>query len=434
MPQCVVIADDLTGANATGVLIKKLNYSSYTVMNTERLELSKLSQSDCILYPTDSRAVDPQIAYNRVYNVAKLLKSDDVKVYSKRIDSTLRGNLGSETDALLDALDNQSIAMVVPCFPEAKRILVGGYLLVNTVPLHRTEAATDPKTPVNTSMAQKLYEEQSKYPVASIYINDLMQGKEHLVKKILDYKEAGIRTILFDSISQEDMDLIADAIIESRVNFIAVDPGSFTATVTRKLVIPFSQKSKYKILATVGSVNPVAKAQMDELFLAQTVYNVFVRTRELLEGDDRREAEINRVADEILNHCEGYEICSAIGDGIMPENRIDFQPYAERYLCSTDEVSNMINSSLAEITYRILVKNTSFQGIYTSGGDITVAVSKRFKTAGIRLLDEVVPLAAYGEFIAGDFDGLKIITKGGMAGDKNAMNTCMRYLKERLYI
>lgn len=65
MPQCVVIADDLTGANATGVLIKKLNYSSYTVMNTERLELSKLSESDCILYPTDSRAVDPSIAYNR---------------------------------------------------------------------------------------------------------------------------------------------------------------------------------------------------------------------------------------------------------------------------------------------------------------------------------------------------------------------------------
>ena len=26
MPQCVVIADDLTGANATGVLLKKMNY------------------------------------------------------------------------------------------------------------------------------------------------------------------------------------------------------------------------------------------------------------------------------------------------------------------------------------------------------------------------------------------------------------------------
>jgi uncharacterized protein YgbK (DUF1537 family) len=434
MPQCVVIADDLTGANATGVLIKKLDYSTYTVMNTERLELSKLSESDCIVYPTDSRAVDPMVAYNRVYNVAKLLKDDSVLVYSKRIDSTLRGNLGSETDALLDALDNQAVAMVVPCFPEAKRILVGGYLLVDTVPLHKTSAATDPKTPVRTSSAQQIYEEQSKYPVASLYINDLMRGKEYLVDKIREFKQKGIRTIIFDSVSQEDMDLIADGIIESGINFITVDPGSFTATITRKLIVPRSRSKKYKILATVGSVNPVAKTQMDELFLAQKVWNVFVTTRELIEGEERRNSEIKRVVNEILINCEQYEICSVIGNGILPENRIDFIPYMEKYHCSADEVSNLINNSLAEITYQILQNNPAFQGLYTSGGDITVAVSKRFHSAGIRLLDEVVPLAAFGEFIAGEFDGLKIITKGGMAGDKNAMKDCMHFMKEKLYI
>lgn len=434
MPQCVVIADDLTGANATGVLIKKLDYNTYTVMNTERLELSNLEDSDCVVYPTDSRAVDPVVAYNRVYNVAKLLMNDMVKVYSKRIDSTLRGNLGSETDALLDALDNQAIAMVVPCFPGANRILVGGYLLVNTIPLHKTEAATDPKNPVKTSLAQQLFQEQSKYPVASLYICDLMKGKEHLANKIKEFQQEGVRIIIFDSISQEDMDLIADGIIESDVNFISVDPGSFTATIARKLVIPLSRKKKYKVLATVGSVNPVAKTQVDELFLAQKVWNVFVTTKELVESEERRISEIQRVVKEIINNCEPYEICTVIGDGIAPENRLDFKYYAEKYQCSTDDVSNMINNSLAEITYQILHTNSAFQGLYTSGGDITVAVSKRFKTAGIKLLDEVVPLAAYGEFIAGDFDGLRIITKGGMAGDRNALNACMHYLKERLYI
>jgi uncharacterized protein YgbK (DUF1537 family) len=184
----------------------------------------------------------------------------------------------------------------------------------------------------------------------------------------------------------------------------------------------------------VGSVNPVAGAQFEELLRSQKIWNVYVKTRELLEGEDRRKAEIDRVVNEIIDKCEDYEICTAVGDGIKPENRIDFVPYMERYHCTADEVSNLINTSLAEITYQILGKNSAFQGIYTSGGDITVAVSKKFQTAGIRLLDEVVPLAAYGEFIAGDYDGLKIITKGGMVGDKNAMITCMRYLKEKLYI
>ena len=56
-------------------------------MNTERIELSTLSDCDCVLYPTDSRGVDAKIAYNRVYNVCNLLKDDDVKVYATRIYS-----------------------------------------------------------------------------------------------------------------------------------------------------------------------------------------------------------------------------------------------------------------------------------------------------------------------------------------------------------
>jgi len=434
MPQCVIIADDLTGANATGVLLKKIDYNTYTVMNTERLELNMLSESDCIVYPTDSRAVDAPIAYNRVFNVANLLKDDKVLVYSKRIDSTLRGNLGSETDALLDALDNQAIAMVVPCFPQAHRILVGGYMLVNTIPLHKTEAAVDPKTPVNTSLAQEIFERQSKYPVASLFIKDIMLGKKHLGDQIRKFQQKGVRIIIFDCISQEDLDIIADGVIESKVKFIAVDPGSFTATIARKLIVPSERKSKYKVLAAVGSVNAVAKSQMDELFLAQKVFNVFVDTKELVESEERRVKEIQRVVKEIITNCDSYEICTIIGNGIMPENRLDFSVYAARFHCSTEEVSNLINDSFAEMTLRILSNNLAFKGLYTSGGDITVAVSKKFKTAGIRLLDEVVPLAAYGEFIAGEFDGLKIITKGGMAGDKNAMNACMNYLKTKLYI
>ena len=95
MPECVVIADDLTGANATGVLLKKMNYTAYTVMNAERIELSTLRDCDCVLYPTDSRGVAPEIAYNRVYNVCSMLRSDDVKVYSKRIDYVAFIRLGN---------------------------------------------------------------------------------------------------------------------------------------------------------------------------------------------------------------------------------------------------------------------------------------------------------------------------------------------------
>ena len=72
--------------------------------------------------------------------------------------------------------------------------------------------------------------------------------------------------------------------------------------------------------------------------------------------------------------------------------------------------------------------------MYTSGGDITVAVCGRFGTAGLRLAGEVLPLAAYGTFLQGPFDGVHIVTKGGSQGDAAAISTCITYLKEKLFI
>lgn len=434
MPQCVVIADDLTGANATGVLLKKMNYNAYTVMNAERLELSTLADCDCILYPTDSRGVDAQIAYNRVYNVCGLLKNDKVKVYSKRIDSTLRGNLGSETDAMLDVLGEDYVAVVAPCFPSSGRIVIGGYMLVNGLPLHKTDIAIDPKTPVKVSEAALLFQQQSKYPVASIQMKDMMNGKHALADIMKKYVSEGRRILVLDCVTQEDLDLIADAVITSGLKTVAVDPGVFTATISRKLITPSDKKENSKILAVVGSVNPNTKLQMEELWLSQRNHNVFVKTKELLESETNRQAEMDRIVAEVLEESKRNTVLTVTGDGIYPENRIDFKPYMDRMNCSMDEVTGMINSAFAEITYRIFKEEPSFKGLYTSGGDITVSVCERFGTAGLNLIDEVLPLAAYGKFLKGEFEGVHIITKGGSQGNRNAINQCVTYLKEKLYI
>lgn len=435
MPQCVVIADDLTGANATGVLLKKMNYKAYTVMNAERIELSTLNSCDCVLYPTDSRGVAPEIAYNRVFNVCELLKNDDVKVYCNRIDSTLRGNLGAETDAMLDSLGEDYVAIAASCFPSSGRIICGGYMLVDGVPLHKTNIALDPKTPVHVSEVAKIFDEQSKYQVSSILMKDLMHGKHYLADLMKKCVEGGSRIIVVDCISQEDLDLIADAVITSKMKIIAVDPGVFTATLARKLIKPQEQqKEKSKILAVVGSVNSNTRVQMEELWLSQKTLKVMVKTREFLEGPEAREAEISRVVEAVLKDCDKYTVSTVAGDGLYPENRIDFSVYMERYNCSLDDATGMINSAFAEITYRIFKADSSFKGMYTSGGDITVAVCGKFQTAGLALMDEVLPLAAYGQFLKGEFDGIHIITKGGSQGKSDAINRCITYLKEKLFV
>lgn len=435
MPQCIVVADDLTGANATGVLLKKMNYQTYTAMNAERLELSLFDTCDCVMYPTDSRGVSSDIAYNRVFNVTSLLKNREIKVYSKRIDSTMRGNIGSETDAMLDALGSEYIALSAPCFPSSGRIVVGGYLLVKGLPLHKTEAALDPKAPVTLSDVKQIFQQQSKYKAASILINDITKGKHHLASQMKVLVSEGCRILIADCVTQEDLDLIADAVIKSGLKFIAVDPGAFTATIARKLIAPSDKGDKKKILSVVGSINPVTKKQMEELWLAQrTAFNVFASTEKFLEGETCRRNEIVRITEDILKASSSYDILTVTGDGLYPENRIDFHQYRDRFPQGIDQMTGTINDSLAEIVHQIFLRHPGFQGIYSSGGDVTVAVCRAFKTAGLCLLDEVLPLAAYGRFLKGDFEGVHMITKGGMVGEHDAANRCITYLKEKLYM
>ena len=411
-----------------------MNYHANTVLNLSEVAPEMLAACDCVIYPTDSRGLTPELAYARVREACEKLAGDDVKVWSHRIDSTLRGNLGSETDAMLDFLGESYVAIAAPCFPATGRVVCGGYMLVEGIPLHKTSIAIDPKAPVKTSDVAALFRAQSKYGVGSIQMNDLMHGKHYLADRIKEMAQAGDRTIVLDCVTQEDLDLIADACITSRLNIIAVDPGVFTSTLARKLITPSAKREKSKILAVVGTVHPNAKIQMEHLWLSQRTYNVFVETKKLLESDAKREEEIARVAAEVLENCGRNQISTVTGDGIYPDKRIDFRPYMEKSGLSINDVSGIINSAFAEIAHRIFSAEPTFRAMYTSGGDITVAVCERFGTAGLRLLDEVLPLAAYGTFLEGPFDGVHIITKGGSQGDSTAINQCITYLKEKLFI
>lgn len=432
IPQCLVIADDLTGGNATGVLLARTGYKSHSVLSYEHSrDNPSFTECDCLIITTDSRSLSQKEAYSRVKHATRVFSSPDIKLYSKRIDSTLRGNLGSETDAMLDSLGDEYIAICAPCFPSSGRTLVGGYLLVDGLPLHKTNIAIDPKTPVKISDTAKIFQSQSKYKTASITLEGLMNGKHSLAERINTLAFQGSRIIIIDCVTDEDLNLIADAVITSKQKVLAVDSGAFTATLARKIITPKARTQRSKILSVVGSVNPNTRAQLEKLWLAQRpIANVFAKTRKLLENDEAREQEIARVSGEILELSKSNTVLTITGDGIYPEKRIDFKAYSGHI----DILTGRINEALAEMALRVLRGESSFRGLYVSGGDVTQAVCDKFNASGLDLRDEVLPLAAYGLFSGGEFDGLHVVTKGGSQGNPDAINLCVNYLKSRLHI
>ncbi|EJO5347354.1 four-carbon acid sugar kinase family protein [Clostridium botulinum] len=429
----VIIADDLTGANATGVLIKKLGLKPVTLMNS--LKKDDLEKSyDTVLYSTDSRGVEKEDAYERVYQATEFFFNSNVNVYGKRIDSTLRGNIGSEIDGMLDALPKGTIAAVVPAFPDANRQAVGGYLLVNGKALENSDAAKDGKKPINSSIIEKLVKEQSKYEVASIYFEDIKEGCENLQKKILKFYDQGKKLIIFDALDNDDLEIISKALINTKIKFISVDPGPFTAEVIKQHVVldKESKKDKNKVLMAIGSITDTTRAQLERISKDRDIFKIDINARAILSDVNTKHKEIDRVTNEVIENKDLYDVFCIVLDSLYEEVRINLDEEAKKQNTTKEFLSQIMNTAVAEISYRIMKEIKSIKGIFSSGGDISVSISRKFNSAGLELLDEVMPLAAYGKFIEGEFPDMKIVSKGGMVGKEDGMELCVDYLLKNI--
>src|SRR5262249_24010716 len=89
----------------------------------------------------------------------------------KKIDTGLRGPLGAEIDAALDA-PGAPRAFVLPAIPEVGRTTVGGEQLVDGVPVHHTAFAHDPHNPVRYARVATVIEATRRRSAAGIDLEE----------------------------------------------------------------------------------------------------------------------------------------------------------------------------------------------------------------------------------------------------------------------
>jgi uncharacterized protein YgbK (DUF1537 family) len=128
--RAVVIADDLTGAADAGVQLVRAGYR--TGVAFWEAPLPPADGLDAVVADTDSRALAPVDAAARVASVAGALK--DAPLLFKKVDSTLRGPIGAEVRAALEA-SGRARLVVAPAFPAAGRTTRGGVQHVRGQPL-----------------------------------------------------------------------------------------------------------------------------------------------------------------------------------------------------------------------------------------------------------------------------------------------------------
>lgn len=420
-----VIADDLTGANATGVRLTKQGFQATTMVYYDRAIPSSLVDAVCV--DTDSRYADRQVAQERVEKALEHFQNWEADVFCKRIDSTVRGNIGIEIDTILNALGEKSVAVVVASFPESGRITSGGYLLVNGVPVQQTDVAKDPVAPLTESFIPSIVRKQSEFPVSHIGLEDVLSGKNRLLEKMQAHIADGSRIIVLDAVTNEEIEDIAQAmLLLEDVTCIPADPGPLTAAYARAYIKRHSRENK--VIMTVGSVTSNTKIQMKYLLDKTKAKPIYVDANHFVRDSIAWEKEISRVVEAALAEMDKKEI--VIVTTILPGvEQLDLQKIAAEQKVHKDYLAKRIADGLAKITRRIHEESEhTINGIFSCGGDITASLCSVSSATGIKLKDEVRPLIAYGQFIDGHLDGMPIITKGGMAGDKKAMYKSFQHL------
>ena len=431
MPHIGVIADDLTGATTTGVLLARSGAKTTVFFNVEAAKTNINSSSlDAILISSNSRALPPDEAYEKVSEAIKTLQSMNVSFFSKRIDTTMRGGIGVEIDAMLDYMDEGTVAVVVPAMPQSKRILVGGYSIIDSVALVDTPVAQDIRTPVLENYIPKLLDGQSRRKIGCVTLESILSGKIETKKALKTARHNGADIIVVDAVTLDHIELIAKACLELKWNILAVDPGPFTSKLAfcRKVIheendnipIETADETGKFVLIAAGSATPVTKKQMEVLCQDNRHKRISINPISLIDGGDVALAEIDITLNHVRSVFENENPRVILLETALHNELLNLDIEDKKRGYASGMSANRINSGLGNIVARIIedLGRDKIAGIYTTGRDTMVNVCYQLEAECIEVLDYVIPQTDVCRML-GKYQGMPIIGKGGLTGNES---------------
>lgn len=165
MRKLLVIADDFTGALDTGVKCAGAGLQTDVIVDGAQFHAGEAGDGDVLVLNLPTRHCDRDEAYRAVFAAVRALGSN-AEIVMKKTDSALRGNIGAELAAALDASGERALAFL-PAFPEIGRTTRKGVQYAGGRPIHESAFGRDPFEPVKRSDVCGVLREQMQTPARS---------------------------------------------------------------------------------------------------------------------------------------------------------------------------------------------------------------------------------------------------------------------------
>jgi uncharacterized protein YgbK (DUF1537 family) len=369
-----VLADDLTGAGDAGVQYAHAGLRTRTLAG--EWGSTDLAGADVIVVNTASRALGAEEAYAHVRRAAEQVRAAGAEVHYKKIDSTLRGPLGAEIDAVLDA-SGATLAVVCPAYPANGRVLRRGTLLVEGTPVAQTAAGRDPLAPVQESHLPSLLAAQTRRNVGHIERPGGGQRTAHLREALQAQVDGGAGVVVCDAEDEADLEAIALA-GAAHEGWLLVGSAGLARPAARAL----AARSGRQVLLVCGSLHPAARRQMRRV---QDVWGSQVAVLATAEDVDER-----------------------VGSTLAVE-------------------------LLAQEAHAWLLREAPqglfLAGIIVTGGDTLFALLGALGARAVDLEREVAPGLPLGRIVGGPWAGTPLVSKAGGFGGEEILVDTVQVLK-----
>lgn len=415
----IVIADDFTGSNDTGVQLAKKGARTEVMLTPEQ---KPSRHADVLVINTESRALPAALATQAVQQaLAPWCAGGLTPLVYKKIDSTFRGNVGAEVAAAMRAA-GRTLAVIAAAIPAAGRTTQGGLCLVNGTPLLQTEFASDPKTPITSSRIAELIALQSTIPVHEVSLEDVRRGG--LSALLSAFAADGECMVVVDALEERDLSLIAHAVCEQKQVPLLVGAAGLANALPASTFM--QEKQALPVLVVAGSMSEATRRQVDKALCQGRAKVVDIDASRLASSDFQQEmASVTELACSQL----GRQQHTILRTSRSAEDRAMIDSLCAGLGISRQELGELLSQRLGVITLRI-IERARIGGLFLTGGDIATAVASALGAEGYRIKSEVAPCIPCGTFVNSEIDDLPVITKAGGFGSDTTLCDVLYFIEE----
>lgn len=405
MIKLLIVADDFTGALDTGVQFASCGAATKVIAQEDyRMEVADESV-EVLVINAETRHMTADDAYRTTYNIIKKAHEKGIPHIMKKTDSALRGNIGSELSAVLDATGEKELHFI-PGLPKMNRVTVKGVHYIDGVPVHDSVFGTDPFEPVLAS-----------------YIPDIISGQTDKAVAVLE-KDEGYETVesptiyVYDAETEYDIRRIAGTINEKEGLRIFAGCAGLASALPELLglksrVLKYGKKME-SLLILCGSVNPITGRQLDYAE-AKGVPRIRLKPHQKLSKAYYDTNYGKRDIDELVKLLSSTSV--GIIDSNDPPGEMTTREYASKNGMTLDDIRVNISSALGLILKRLFDKGLD-STILITGGDMLLGFMKQMNIRELSPVCEMAPGTVLSRMIV-DGREYEIISKSGGFGEEN---------------